>query len=84
MKMGAVQVDGPRRENAFQGLSGQLLHRGSSDPFLGSKGGFIGLDQFGPHMAKRNDSTIDDYVDDIDYVISLVGEDFGGDQVRRL
>lgn len=45
---------------------------------LGSKGGFVGLSQFGPHMAKGNDSTIDDYVDALDYVIGLVGEDLVG------
>ncbi|KAJ4328902.1 hypothetical protein N0V84_000690 [Fusarium piperis] len=45
---------------------------------LGSKGGFIGLSQFGPHMAKGNDSTVDDYVDALDYVIGLVGEDLVG------
>lgn len=45
---------------------------------LGSKGGFVGLSQFGPHMAKGNDSTIDDYVDALDYVIGLIGEDLVG------
>ncbi|KAM0819955.1 putative Dipeptidase [Seiridium cardinale] len=45
---------------------------------LGSKGGFVGLSQFGPHMAQGNDSTIDDYVDALDYVISLIGEDLVG------
>lgn len=45
---------------------------------LGSKGGFVGLSQFGPHMAKGNESTIDDYVDALDYVIGLIGEDIVG------
>lgn len=45
---------------------------------LGSKGGFVGLSQFGPHMAKGNDSTIDDYVVALDYVIGLIGEDLVG------
>lgn len=45
---------------------------------LGSKGGFVGLSQFGPHMAKANDSTIDDYVAALDYVIGLIGEDLVG------
>lgn len=45
---------------------------------LGSKGGFVGLSQFGPHMAKGNESTIDDYVDALDYVIGLIGEDLVG------
>ncbi|KAG8673022.1 hypothetical protein FPOAC2_06446 [Fusarium poae] len=45
---------------------------------LGSKGGFVGLSQFGPHMANDNASTIDDYVDALDYVIGLVGENLVG------
>ena len=45
---------------------------------IGSKGGFVGLSQFGPHMKKDNDSTIDDYVDALDYVINLIGEDLVG------
>ncbi|KAI1499912.1 renal dipeptidase family [Biscogniauxia marginata] len=45
---------------------------------IGSKGGFVGLSQFGPHMQKDNDSTIDDYVDALDYVIGLIGEDLVG------
>ncbi|KAH7027218.1 renal dipeptidase family [Microdochium trichocladiopsis] len=45
---------------------------------IGSKGGFVGLSQFGPHMAKGNDSTIDDYVDALEYVIGLIGEDLVG------
>lgn len=45
---------------------------------LGARGGFVGLSQFGPHMAKGNDSTIDDYVDALDYVIDLIGEDLVG------
>lgn len=45
---------------------------------LGSKGGFVGVSQFGPHMAKDNASSIDDYVDALDHVIGLVGEDLVG------
>ena len=45
---------------------------------IGEKGGFVGISQFGPHMPKGNDSTIDDYVDVVDYVISLIGEDSVG------
>ncbi|KAL5335708.1 hypothetical protein BJX70DRAFT_390526 [Aspergillus crustosus] len=45
---------------------------------LGSKGGFVGLSQFGPHMEKGNESTIDDYVTALDYVIGLIGEDLVG------
>lgn len=45
---------------------------------IGAKGGFVGLSQFGPHMARGNDSTVDDYVDALDYVIGLIGEDLVG------
>ncbi|KAH9884348.1 renal dipeptidase family [Xylariomycetidae sp. FL2044] len=45
---------------------------------IGSKGGFVGLSQFGPHMKRDNDSTIDDYVEALDYVIGLIGEDLVG------
>ncbi|KAL4931341.1 uncharacterized protein BDV17DRAFT_297115 [Aspergillus undulatus] len=45
---------------------------------LGEKGGFIGLNQFGPDMEKGNKSTIDDYVAALDCVIGLVGEDLVG------
>ncbi|KAL4879924.1 renal dipeptidase family [Aspergillus karnatakaensis] len=45
---------------------------------LGGKGGFVGISQFGPHMEKGNESTIDDYVAAVDYVVGLVGEDLVG------
>lgn len=45
---------------------------------LGEKGGFVGISQFGPHMEKGNESTIDDYVAALDYVIDLVGVDLVG------
>ena len=42
---------------------------------LGRRGGIIGLSQFGPFMKRGNDSTIADYVEALDYVIDLAGED---------
>jgi membrane dipeptidase len=42
---------------------------------IGARGGMVGLSQFGPHMRKGNESTIDDYVAAIEYVIGLAGED---------
>lgn len=45
---------------------------------IGARGGMIGLSQFGPFMKKGNDSTIDDYVEALDYVIDLAGEDHVG------
>jgi len=62
--------------------AGMLEHpRNKSDELIkliGEKGGFVGLSQFGPHVAKGNDSTIDDYVTALDYVIGLTGEDLVG------
>lgn len=62
--------------------AGLLEHkRNKSDEFIraiGAKGGFVGLSQFGPHMRRGNESTIDDYVEALDYVIGLIGEDLVG------
>jgi membrane dipeptidase len=45
---------------------------------LGSKGGFVGLSRLGPHMKEGNESIIDDYVEVLEYVIGLIGEDLVG------
>jgi membrane dipeptidase len=42
---------------------------------IGSRGGMVGLSQFGPFMQRGNDSTIADYVAALEYVIDLAGED---------
>jgi len=52
--------------------------RNKSDELLracGARGGMIGLSQFGPFMKHGNDSTIDNYVEAVDYIIDLAGED---------
>lgn len=64
-------------------LPGGMKHhpRNKSDELitlLGTKGGFVGLSQFGPHMKRDNESTIDDYVEALEYVIGLIGEDLVG------
>jgi membrane dipeptidase len=38
---------------------------------LALEGRFVGLSRFGPHMKKENDSTIDDYIEPLEYVIGL-------------
>lgn len=56
----------------------KAVARNKSDDLLralGERGGMIGLSQFGPFMHKGNESTIDDYVAALDYVIGLAGED---------
>lgn len=45
---------------------------------LAARGGIIGLSEFGPAMIHGNDSTIDDYVGSLEYVISIAGEDHVG------
>ena len=46
--------------------------------FIADRGGFIGVTMFSPFLKKGPDSTVDDYVEAIDYVINLVGEDCVG------
>ncbi len=45
---------------------------------VAEKGGIIGVSVFSPGMPKGNDSNVEDYVDAIDYVIGVVGEDHVG------
>jgi membrane dipeptidase len=46
--------------------------------FIADRGGFIGVTMFSPFLRKGTESTVDDYVEAIDYVINLVGEDCVG------
>ena len=43
--------------------------------FIIDQGGFVGVTMFPPFLPKGPDSTVDDYVSAIDYVINLVGDD---------
>jgi membrane dipeptidase len=43
--------------------------------FIVEHGGFIGVTMFPPFLAKGVDSTVDDYIAAIDYVVNLAGED---------
>lgn len=57
------------------------IGRNKSDELIraiGARGGMIGISQFGPFMKKGNESTIDDYVEAVAYVIDLAGEDHVG------
>jgi membrane dipeptidase len=50
--------------------------------FIAARGGFVGVTMFPPFLKRGTDSTIDDYVEAIEYVIGLCGEDqvgFGTD-----
>lgn len=46
--------------------------------FIADHGGFIGVTMFSPFLKKGIDSTVDDYVEAIDYVINIAGEDCVG------
>lgn len=62
--------------------SGLKAHqRNKSDEqlrFIAERGGFIGVTMFPPFLARGIESTVTDYVEAIDYVIKLVGEDCVG------
>ena len=50
--------------------------------FIAERGGFVGVTMFPPFLRRGTDSTVDDYVEAIEYVIKLCGEDqvgFGTD-----
>ena len=46
--------------------------------FIADHGGFVGVTMFPPFLARGIESTVDDYVVAIDYVINLIGEDCVG------
>jgi membrane dipeptidase len=46
--------------------------------FIADHGGFIGVTMFPPFLRRGIDASVDDYVEAIDYVINLVGEDCVG------
>lgn len=46
--------------------------------FIADRGGFIGVTMFPPFLKRGVDATVDDYVEALDYVINLVGEDCVG------
>jgi len=45
---------------------------------VAERGGMIGLSEFGPAMIHGNDSTIDDYIGSIEYVMNITGEEHVG------
>lgn len=46
--------------------------------FIAQHGGFIGVTMFPPFLRRGIEATVDDYVEALDYVIDLVGEDCVG------
>src|SRR5688572_9655702 len=50
--------------------------------FIAQRGGFVGVTMFPPFLKRGTDSTVDDYVEAMEHVINLCGEDqvgFGTD-----
>lgn len=45
---------------------------------IAERGGMIGLSEFGPAMIHGNDSTVDDYIGSLEYVMTIAGEDHVG------
>ena len=43
--------------------------------FIADRGGFVGVTMFTPFLRAGVDATIDDYVEAIEYVLNIVGED---------
>ena len=43
--------------------------------FIADKGGFVGVTMFPPFLKRGPQSTVDDYVEAIEYVIGIAGED---------
>lgn len=46
--------------------------------FIAERGGFVGVTVFPPFLARGAEATIEDYVEAIEYVLNLVGEDCVG------
>jgi membrane dipeptidase len=46
--------------------------------FIADHDGFVGVTMFSPFLKKGPNSTVDDYVEAIDYVVNLVGENCVG------
>ena len=46
--------------------------------FIAEHGGFIGVTMFAPFLKNGINSTVDDYIEAIDYVINIAGEDCVG------
>ena len=46
--------------------------------FIADKGGFVGVTMFPPFLKNGAESTVQDYIEAIEYVINLIGEDHVG------
>lgn len=43
--------------------------------FIAEHGGVVGVTMFPPFLPNRENSTLDDYIDSIEYLVNLIGED---------
>jgi membrane dipeptidase len=77
-------IDASNRPVAYSHClpAGLKVHpRNKSDEelrYIVEKGGFVGVTMFPPFLPKGAHSNIDDYIDAIEYVVNLVGEDSVG------
>ena len=46
--------------------------------FIADRGGFVGVTMFSPFLKRGVEANVDDYIEAIDYVINLIGEDSVG------
>lgn len=61
------------------GLKEHPRNKGDEElKFIADRGGFIGVTMFPPFLKRGIESTIDDYIEAIDYVINIAGEDCVG------
>ncbi|WP_153077034.1 dipeptidase [Paraburkholderia bonniea] len=45
---------------------------------IADAGGFVGVTMFAPFLKRGSEATLDDYIEAIDYVVNLIGEDAVG------
>ncbi|NRD71936.1 membrane dipeptidase [Shewanella sp. VB17] len=59
-----------------QGLKDHPRNKSDQElKFIADHGGFIGVTMFAPFLKNGIDSTIEDYVEAIDYIVNIAGED---------
>ena len=59
-----------------QGLKDHPRNKSDEElKFIADHGGFIGVTMFAPFLKNGIDSTIEDYVEAIDYIVNIAGED---------
>ncbi len=74
-------IDASKRPVAYThclpaGLKAHPRNKSDEDlRYIADNGGFIGVTMFPPFLRKGTEATVDDYIEAIEYVIGLAGED---------